>query len=167
MSNTVSIELSKVEFDKIVHDFYARQNERQKLSQEESQKIASKLNGSIDVPFKGEKWEQKVLVKLVVKVDNFLYDHLPNELYDLIRSMDEGINDEEAVRLTRSLAKLANKKLDIKYVPEIAEFGILSFVIGWIVNAMRKQWTFDKVEQQAETLRLAEREDDLESLTIL
>ena len=146
---------------------HARENDRRKLSQEEAQRIASKLNENFDVPFKGEKWEQKIFVKLVVKVDNFLYDHLPNELYDLIRSLDEGIDDEEAKRLTRSLAKLANKKMDIKYVPEIAEFGILSFVIGWVVNAMRKQWTFDKVEEQSGSLQIAERAEDFDALAIL
>jgi len=167
MSGVVNIKLSKTEFDRIVQDFHARENERRKLSQEEAQKIASKLNENFDVPFAGERWEQKIFVKLVVKVDNFLYDHLPNELYDLIRSLDEGIDDEEAKRLTRSLAKLANKKMDIKYVPEIAEFGILSFVIGWVVNAMRKQWTFDKVEEQSGSLQIAERAEDFDALAIL
>ncbi|MBI9067258.1 MAG: hypothetical protein JEZ09_08195 [Salinivirgaceae bacterium] len=34
-----------------------------------------------------------------MEVDNFLYNHLPNELYDLIRSLPDGINDSEAKNL--------------------------------------------------------------------
>lgn len=167
MPGTVNIKLSKTEFDRILQDFYARENERKKLSQEEAEVIASRLNERFNVPFAGEKWEQKIFVKLVVKVDNFLYNHLANELYDLARSLEEGIDDTEAERLVRSLAKLANEKVDIKYVPEIVEFGILSFVVGWVVNAMRKHWSFDKVAEQAVNLPVAERSEDLGSLAIL
>ena len=121
-----------------LNDYFAPAEKRQQLSQSEVKAIASYLNEQIDVPLITETGEQRILIKIIMKVDGFLYDHLPNEIYDLMRSTQGGINDIEAKRLAKRLAKLANAKIDIPYIPEVAEYFAIRFVIGVVVNAARK-----------------------------
>ncbi len=85
------------------------------------------------------------MIKVIIKVDRFLYDYLPNETYSLIRDTISGISDAEAKRLSNRLSKLANDKIDIPYIPEKFEYIAIRFVIGSIINAARKKWDFDKV----------------------
>ena len=140
-----TITLTDAQYQAILSDFYAPQEKRARLSQSEVVAIANSLNNKIDIPiFFSEDQEQKILVKIVTKIDGFLYENLPNEVYDLIRSLPEGIDDEEAQRIVRSFSKLANEKINIPYLPEVAEYVAISFVINVIVNAMRKQWDLGK-----------------------
>jgi len=111
------------------------------LSNEEVEYLATRLNGNIDIPFIGEGREQTILVKIVKKMDRFLYDALPNELYGLIKDSTDGINDEEADQMTKVLSSRANKSIDIKYLPEWVEQEIFEFLLKLIVNAMRKNMT--------------------------
>jgi hypothetical protein len=61
--------------------------------------------------------------------------------------MDKGIDDEEAKRLITSLSKLANKHIDLPYLPEMAEYMAIRLVIGVIVNAARKQWDLRRAKE--------------------
>ena len=90
----------------------------------------------------------KILIKLIVKVDTFLYDHLPNEFYDLVRSADKGIDDDEAKRLIKRLSKLANDKIDIPWIPEPIEYIPIRFVISIIINSARKQWDIVRAQEE-------------------
>ncbi|MBE9396667.1 hypothetical protein IOQ59_05260 [Pontibacterium sp. N1Y112] len=140
-----TITLTEEQYKNIIQDFYAPPEKRSRLSQSETVAIADGLNKKIDIPiFLSEEKEQKILVKIVTKIDGFLYDNLPNEVYDLIRSLPEGISDDEARRIVASFSKLANDKIDIKYIPEVLEYIAISFVINVLVNAMRKNWTLGK-----------------------
>lgn len=121
-----------------LNDYFAPAEKRQQLTQYEVKAIASYLNEQIDVPLITETGEQRILIKIIMKVDGFLYDHLPNEMYDLMRSTQGGIDDIEAKRLAKRLTKLANTKIDIPYIPEVAEYFVIRFVIGVVVNAARK-----------------------------
>jgi hypothetical protein len=113
------------------------------LTQSEIKDLAERLNRKINVPIINETGEQKIFVKIVIKIDTFLYDNLPNEFYDLTRSLDNGIDDDEAKRLIKRLAKLANKNVDIPYIPESLEYVAIRFILGIIINAARKAWNFD------------------------
>ena len=154
-----TITLTDAQYQAVLSDFYAAQEKRARLSQPEVLAIASSLNKKIDIPiFFSEAQEQKILVKIVTKIDGFLYDNLPNEVYDLIRSLPEGIDDEDAQRIVKSFSKLANEKINIPYLPEFTEYVAISFVINVIVNAMRKQWdlgraldVFDDIQQPNNT----------------
>ena len=85
-----------------------------------------------------EEAEAKILIRIVLKVDNFLYNNLPNEIYDLIRSSKDGIDEKEAQLLTARLTKLINKNVDIPYIPEAIEHIAFEFLIKTIIEAARK-----------------------------
>jgi len=139
-------ELTEEQFKKLLDEYFAPPEKRTQMTEEEIKDLATRLNDKINIPLIGETTEEKILIKIVIKIDRFLYDNLPNEIYDLVRSMDKGIDDNEAKRLIARLSKLANDYIDIPYIPESAEYVAIKFVIGVIINAARKQWDFEKAK---------------------
>jgi len=137
-------ELTEIQFKNLLDEYFAPPEKRTQMTKEEIKDLAKRLNGKINVPLIGETTEEKILIKIVIKIDRFLYDNLPNEIYDLVRSVDKGIDDDEAKRLIARLSKLANDNIDIPYIPESAEYVAVKFVIGVIINAARKRWDFEK-----------------------
>jgi hypothetical protein len=142
-------ELSEAQFKSLLDEYFAPASKRSKMTDAEIKDLARRLNEKINVPIINETGEEKILIKIVIKIDRFLYDHLPNEFYDLVRSLDKGIDDEEAKRLIIRLSKLANDKIDIPYLPESVEYLAIRFVIGVIINAARKQWDITKSKDLA------------------
>ncbi len=140
--------LTVEEFEKMLGEFNATPEKRSQMSMDEVLELAKRLNEKIDVPLINETGEERILVKIVLKIDTFLYDNLPNEFYDLIRSADKGIDDTEAKRLVRRLTKLANKKIDIPYLPEIAERVAINFIIAIIVDASRKKLNLINIQDK-------------------
>ncbi|WP_319481886.1 hypothetical protein [uncultured Draconibacterium sp.] len=157
-------DLTPAEFVALLDDFYAEPIKRQKMSPEEIKDLAVRLNERIDVPFIKESGEEKILVKVILKIDTFLYDHLPNEFYDLIRSTDQGISKKEAKRLVRRLTRLANDKIDIPYLPEVAEHIAIKFVIGMVVKAARKKLNFDGVRAKSAELPVPDSDENIEDM---
>ena len=137
-------ELTEEQFKGLLDEYFAVPEKRTKMRMEEVKDLAKRLNAKIDVPLVRETTEEKILIKIVVKVDNFLYDNLPNEFYDLVRSLDKGIDDAEAKRLIKRLSKMANDKIDIPYIPESMEYVAIRFVLGVVINAARKQWDINR-----------------------
>jgi len=133
-------ELTEEQFKSLLDGYFAKPEKRSKMTDEEIKYLAQRLNKKINVPIISETGEEKILIKIVMKIDRFLYDNLPNEFYDLIRSADKGIDDDEAKRLIVRLSKLANQHLDIPYIPEQMEYIAIRFIISTIINAARKQW---------------------------
>ena len=136
-------ELTDTQFKTLLDEYFAPPLKRQKLTETEIKELAERLNQKVNIPLIGETTEEKILIKVILRVDTFLYDNLPNEIYDLVRSLDKGIEDEEATRLINRLSVLANKKIDIPYIPESAEYIAIRFILGVVINASRKQWNFD------------------------
>ncbi|WP_320113588.1 hypothetical protein [Draconibacterium orientale] len=157
-------ELSTEEFMSLLDDFYAEPKKRNKMTEAEIKDLAIRLNEKIDVPFINETGEEKILVKVIFKIDTFLYDHLPNEFYDLIRSSDQGISKKEAKRLVRRLTRLANDKIDIPYLPEVAEHIAIKFVIGIVVKAARKRLNFNDVRARSAEMAVPESDENIEDL---
>lgn len=161
-------ELSEEQFKGLLDEYFAPAEKRSKMDEEEVKDLAKRLNEKIDVPIINETGEEKILIKIVIKVDRFLYDNLPNEFYDLARSLDKGIDDAEAKRLIKRLSKLANKELDIPYLPESAEYVAIRLIIGVIINAARKQWDMHKAKEHARTMQIPDgkeaSEQELESM---
>jgi len=143
-------ELTEEEFKNLLDEYFAPPSKRTKMTQSEVKDLAQRLNDKIDVPLITEPSEEKILIKIVIKVDTFLYDNLPNELYDMIRSLDKGIDDDEAKRLITRLSTLANKKIDIPYIPETAEYIAIRFIIGVVINAARTRWDFNRAKDAQE-----------------
>ncbi|WP_319501403.1 hypothetical protein [uncultured Draconibacterium sp.] len=157
-------DLTPEEFVLLLDDFYAEPKKRNKMTEAEVKDLAIRLNEKIDVPFINETGEEKILVKVIFKIDTFLYDHLPNEFYDLIRSTDHGISKKEAKRLVRRLTRLANDKIDIPYLPEMAEHIAIKFVIGMVVKAARKKLNFDDVRAKSTEMAVPESDENIEDL---
>ena len=151
--NTIS-NLTKGEFTALLDEYFAPANKRSKMTHDEVIDLAKRLNKKINVPIISETKEEKILIKIVLKIDRFLYDNLPNEFYDLFRSVDRGIDDEEAKRLIKRLSKLANEHINIPYIPEKMEYIAFRFIIGIIVNAARKKWDFKKSKDEMEKLNI-------------
>jgi hypothetical protein len=137
------INLSQQEYKRMLKDFFVQTEERKRMSKGEVTSLANKLNEKKDIWFIDEKTEFKIFFKIIMKVDTFLYDHLPNEIYDLARDCDNGLSDDEVTHLTTRLTKLSNDKIDLPYLPEIIEKYILGFIIKIIINSLRHGWNID------------------------
>jgi len=157
-------ELTTEEFEILLKEYYAPPEKRTKMTTEEVKDLAQRLNKKINVPIINETGEEKILIKIILEIDNFLYDHLPNEFYDLIRSADRGIDETEAKRLIRRLTKCANDKIDIPYLPEPMEFVALRFVIGMLVRAAMKKMDFVKARSESDEMKIPDSDDDIESI---
>jgi hypothetical protein len=156
--------LSPVEFKELLADFHAAPEKRRKMSPEEMKELAERLNKKINVPIINETKEGKILYKIILKIDNFLYDNLPNEFYDLVRSTDRGIDKREAKRLVRRLTKLANDKIDIPYIPEPMERIAFKFVIGMIVKAACKKLNLSTVLKTADNVVVTASDNDIDEI---
>lgn len=141
-------DLTEAQFKQLLDEYFAPPEKRSKMTDEEVKDLAKRLNTKINVPIINEVREEKILIKIILKIDRFLYDNLPNEFYDLVRSLDNGIDDNEAKRLIKRLSKLANKHIDIPYIPEQMEYIAIRFVIGIIINAARKQWDMARAKEE-------------------
>ena len=157
-------ELSVEEFEILMEEFYAEPQKRTKMTQDEIKDLAERLNRKINVPIINETGEEKILIKIILKIDTFLYNNLPNEFYDLIRSTDQGIDEKEAKRLVRRLSRAANNQIDIPYLPEFAEKFAFRFVIGMVVKAARKKLDFDKVRSESDNMVVPDSDEDIEKM---
>lgn len=108
------------------------------LTNEEVEKIAEKLQKSRNLPFLSEEKEFVVFVKIVRKLDKVLYENLPNEIYTSVRDLEGGLTENELKRLIRSLTKFINDKVDISYLPEIAEKFLIKGFLHIVVGALAK-----------------------------
>ena len=161
---TTVAELTTVQFKDLLKDFYAPPEKRSKMNTDEIKEMATRLNKKINVPIINETGEQKILVKIILKIDNFLYDNLPNEFYDLVRSPDKGIDNREAKRLVRRLTKLANDKIDIPYIPEVMERIAFKFVIGMVVKSAKKHLSFSDVLSNSDNVVVTGADNDIEEI---
>ena len=161
---TTVAELTTDEFKVLLSEFYAPPEQRSKMTTAEIKELAERLNRKINVPIINETKEEKILIKIILKIDNFLYDNLPNEFYDLVRSSDKGIENREAKRLVRRLTKLANDKIDIPYLPEPMERIAFKFVIGMVVKAARKHLNFSDVLSNSDNVVVTASDNDIEEI---
>lgn len=159
-------EITHEEYNSVVGEFYAEPIHRNKMTEEEIIELAKRLNEKFDVPIIDETKEEKIFIKIILKIDNFLYDNLPNEFYGLLRSTENGIDDKEAIQLISRLTKLANNKIDIPILSEKAEEKAIKFVIGIVVNASRKTLNFNKVLNNSDKLVITESNDKVELMAL-
>lgn len=147
-------ELTDEQFKLLLDEYFAEPKKRVKMTDIEVRDLAQRLNAKINVPIINETKEEKILIKIVIKIDNFLYNNLPNEFYDLVRSLDKGIDDIEAKRLIKRLSRLANDQINIPYVPEQFEYIAIRFIIAIIINSARDKWDFMKAKENADNLNI-------------
>ncbi len=144
--------MTQKEFIALLDNYFAEPNKRAKMTMDQVKVLASKLNEKINIPLVRETKEERIFVKIILKIDNFLYDNMPNEFYELWKDTHDGIDDEEAKQLIKRLTKLANKKIDIPYIPEAIEAFVFKFIIGILVNAARKGWDFDSANSASDKI---------------
>lgn len=152
-------ELTEDQFKELLDEYFADPIKRHKMTDAEIRDLAQRLNEKINVPLIKETKEEKILIKIVIKIDTFLYNNLPNEFYDLVRSLDRGIDDDEAKRLIKRLSKLANKHIDLPYIPEPMEYVAIRFIIAIIINSARKNWDILKAKEETANLIIPAGED--------
>jgi len=129
-----TVKLSTTAYKKVEEDA----DGMQMLTKAEAEAIASKLNKVINLPILKEEAEQIILVKIVKRIDRFLYDVLPNEIYEMIRVASDGISEKDALILEQNLPPLANKYIDLPFLTEEMEEAVYRIVIGLLVRAMQK-----------------------------
>ena len=109
------ISLKDDQYSALVKAYFAKRSQRQLLNKSESIKIAERLNEKVSLPFLSEPKEQAVLLKIILKIDNYLYESLPNEIYELIHNIDEGFDDSEAAQLAARLSKQAHDDISLPF----------------------------------------------------
>ena len=65
-------ELTEEQFKGLLDEYFAPAEKRSKMTDEEVKDLAKKLNEKINVPIIQETGEEKILIKIVIKVDRFL-----------------------------------------------------------------------------------------------
>lgn len=111
------------------------------LSQAQIDYIADKLNEKINIPIIGEKFEKKLIVKGLEKVDKELDEHLPPEWSELLDDVSDGIEPGSPADLQSikdNLVSFLNKKINIPIIGEKAEEKLLSAAIDLIFDALQK-----------------------------
>jgi hypothetical protein len=100
--------------------------------------IVDKINEKIDIPKIGEKFEG-ILIKFIVKqIDKLLEDKLPQELYETITNISDGIDDSELEIIKTNLTNFVNKHINLPLLDEEQEEKVIILVVDILVNAMRK-----------------------------
>ena len=115
-------------------------NGKRLLTEQEVQQIATKLNEAINLPLLGEPTEQIIFTKIVRRVDELLYQILPNEIYAFIRTIEEGLAAAESETLLERAATWLNAHLNIPWIPEALEQKIFRLIVEIIAWALRKGW---------------------------
>jgi hypothetical protein len=116
------------------------------LSDAEVEHLAKLMDAKIEIPFMPKGHEQTILCKIVRKVDRYLYEVLPNELYSMVKSSHEGLSVDEAQQLHEIIATRANPRFSIRYLPESVEQQVFHFLIGLLLRAMRKGMSITKLK---------------------
>lgn len=111
------------------------------LSEDQILAVAKKINKKVNLPIVGERFEEKIIVKALKKVDAELDEHLPGEFSELLDSLTDGLEPGSANDLEQfkdNLVSYLNKKIDLPILGEKGERKLFEIAIDIIVDAMRK-----------------------------
>lgn len=111
------------------------------LSNEQIKVIAKKVNKKVDVPIIGEKFEYRIIVFGLNKIDKVLDEELPPDFAQLLDDVSDGFEPESPADLEKvklHLVTFINKKVNIPLMGEKAERELIEFVIEIIIDAMTK-----------------------------
>ena len=136
----ISITLTSDQLDNVISNSEAKVS---MLTEEQVEAVATRLNNKINIPFTGEGREQKIARKIVRRVDQFLFNILPDEVYEMVNAAHDGIDKDEAEMIKVRVAKLINKHVNLPFLSEKKEKKILEFVLGMILDGLRQGKTVD------------------------
>jgi hypothetical protein len=134
------MKLNKKRFKKIKKDAEGTSM----LSDGQIAALAEKLNEEINFPIIGENLEEILLAKIIKRIDQKVYELLPNEYYSLVKSVSNGISDEDAENIEARMTPLINEKVNLPFLSEEMEQKIIGFVLNSLINAMRKNFKLDE-----------------------
>lgn len=137
------ITLNDSQFKDLLKEFNAKKSNRQLLTKDEMLAISKRLGEKISLPFLDQQNETQVLVKMVIRIDSYLYDNLPNEIYRLIHDLDQGFDESEAALFAARLSKQAGGTIRFPFLTEHLEYYSIVFMVNLLVNAMREGSNID------------------------
>ncbi len=111
------------------------------LSEQQIKLIAQKANKKVDVPVIGERFEEKILIFGITKIDKALDEHLPPEFGDLLDDISDGLEPGCPADLDRIKEHLVNyllNNLDVPILGKRGERELFNLTVGMIIDAMRK-----------------------------
>jgi hypothetical protein len=111
------------------------------LSKEQIDKIAIKANKKVDLPIVGEKFEHKMLIFGLEKIDKILDEQLPADFAKLLDDVSDGFEPGTPADLDKvknHLVSFLNKKIDLPILGEKGEKELFNVAIDIIIDAMRK-----------------------------
>jgi hypothetical protein len=111
------------------------------LSTEQIQVIANKVNKKVDLPIIGEKFEEKIIIFGLNKIDEVLEQELPKDFADLLDDVSDGLepgSPADLDKIKKHLTSFINKKVNIPILGEKGERTLISLAIDIIIDAMRK-----------------------------
>jgi len=138
---STEIHLTETQLTKVLHD----KQHIGLMTIQELEAWASYLNNRFNIPILfNEEQEQVIFFKAVKKMDEILWQTLPNEIYGLFREIENGIDETEIEKFKELFANILNARLDIPYFklfyPKAEEIEKSFIVAGldFLVSAMRK-----------------------------
>ncbi len=111
------------------------------LSEAQIKVVATKINKKIDIPVIGEKFEQRIIVFALEKVDKELDELLPPDLAQLLDDVSDGIepgSPADFEQIKSNIVIYLNKKVDIPILGEKGEQQLFTLAIDIIFDALRK-----------------------------
>lgn len=111
------------------------------LSTEQIELIARKANQRVDVPVIGERFEHRILVFGVKRIDKALDEHLPEDFAVLLDDVSDGLEpgspaDLEKIKI--HLVEYLNRYVDIPVLGEKGEHELFNLVIGMVIDSLCK-----------------------------
>jgi hypothetical protein len=134
------MKLNKKKFKKIKKDAEGTQM----LTDGQVAALAEKLNEEINFPIIGENLEELLLAKIIRRIDQKVYELLPNEYYALVKKSSDGISDEDAENIEARMTPLINEEVNLPFLSEEMEEKLIGFVLNSLINAMRKNFKLEE-----------------------
>lgn len=95
--------------------------------------ILEAANKSLDLPVLGEQSEAWLLGH-----GRSLLERMPDRVLDVVLTVSDGLEADEVERLRKEVVELANKAIDVKYVPEAMEELVLDRFLTFLFEACQK-----------------------------
>ena len=111
------------------------------LTDAQIQTLASEINKKVNIPILGEKAEQSLIVFGIKIVLKEIEKHLPPEWQAYLDDVADGLipgGDNDLQQAIENLVNQLNAKINIPVLGEKDEKELLTIVVTFIFNAMKK-----------------------------
>lgn len=109
-------------------------------------KIAHLINGLIDIPILGERFEFLIFKSAVTLVDKALEEVLPSEFVEIINNPELGFEvGNQSGEFIERLVYSVNKRVDIPMLNEKQEEKLIRTILELLVKSMAKGKQIDNL----------------------